>query len=581
MTTIVVVVTFLSCNDDFDSVGSEIIGDVNFEDNQYSTMPIAYSKKLERVQTSNLIGGTQNNQVNSHANVLGVYNDPVYGQSVYSILSQVQMTAFNPSFGENAVLDKVILNLPYFSEEISSVTNEDNVTTKTYELDSVYGNKPFRLSIYKSDYFLRDFDPVSSDRQIYYSNDVVDNFGSEVEKPENLLHTEDDFEPSALELVVEEPDGNDEDTDPDITRIPPALRIEFSDVVTDKFKALFLDKEGSAELSNANNFFNYFRGIYFKAEPLNPNDGNLVLFNMRGGTITLYYTSDTGNTVDDGNGGTTAERTQKTLVLSFANNIVNSIQTDLEPSIADELKVEEQDMVNGEETLYIKGGNGAYSVIELFNRYVDTDANGDFIEDAEGNPIFIDTPVTPTDADKTELDFLRSRDWLINDADLTFYIDQSKVITGGDTEPERIYIFNMSTGSILADYSLDRSLQLFNESDPVNSVLSHLGRINRGSDDRGEFYKIRLTQHIINLLKDDQDENVKLGLSVSQNINIVSSATGVVKNIINNTLIDVDEIIPASSIISHEGTVLYGNRETVPESKRLKLNIFYTASKKD
>jgi hypothetical protein len=189
---VAVVFAFLSCDDDFDSVGSEVIGDVNFEDNQYSAVPIAYSKKFERVRTSNL---TIDQQGTVHANLLGIYNDPIYGQSVYSVLSQIHPSKLNPTFGTNAMLDSVVFSLPYFSTATSTASVEvDNVTetATTYRLDSIYGNQPIKLSLYKSDYFLRSFDPESNERQVYYSNDIdpdIDpssGFKPEVEKPENL-----------------------------------------------------------------------------------------------------------------------------------------------------------------------------------------------------------------------------------------------------------------------------------------------------------------------------------------------------------------------------------------------------------
>lgn len=546
VTIVVVVFTFLSCDDDFNSVGSEIIGDVNFEDSQYSSIPVAYSKKLERVQASRLVRQVgANNQLVNHANLLGVYQDPAYGQSVYSILSQVRLGTDRPTFGKDPVLDSVVLNLPYFSAETNTVTN-NNVTTKTYRLDSIYGNQPFKLSIYQSNYFLRDFDPVSNDIQLYYSDDVLTKFGPEVEKPENLLYTNESFVPSSSEITLLSPDGSDENTDPDVTKAIPALRVKFSDAVRDRFKAQFIDKQGSAELSNSNNFFNYFRGIYFKAEASGAS-GNMVLFDMGQGRITLHYTSSSE---------TSEEKEQKTLELSFANNIVNSIQTNLKPEIADELKIESQDSINGEDNLYIKGGDGAYAVVDLF---------GGTVLNENGEP-------------ENELSYLRRQDWLINDATLTFYVNQSALTAGGATEPERIFVFNEETGSVLADYASDVAFQLINEETPVNSILSHLGRIDRGSDDRGDFYKIRLTRHIINLLEDEEADNISLGVSVSQNVNTTRGAIGVVKNK-NNT--PKDEVIPSSSIISHEGTILYGNRENVPEAKRLKLDIFYTASKKN
>ncbi|MBL0681901.1 DUF4270 domain-containing protein [Aquimarina mytili] len=568
---VAIIFTIVSCDDDFNSVGSEIIGDVNFEDKLYIAKPIAFNKKFEKVQTNSLIRSIQGTQIDFHANLLGVYNDPVYGPSTYSVLSQVQPIQFPIAFEDNAVLDSVVISLPYFSNLISTQTNDaGQVTGNTYTLDSIYGNQAIRLSIYQSDYFLRNFDPESDNSQVYYSDDLQ-GFGSAIEKPENLLQTIDSYIPSNAEIVLDVKDENNNGAVIDSTRVSPRLRVKLSDDVRDKFKTQFLDKSGSTELSNLNNFQNYFRGIYFKAEALTGGAGSLTYFNMREGDVILHYTFDKVDTQDEDEDGNVTEiiREKGTLELGFASTIVNSITTDLNPTIADELRIENQDTINGEANLYLKGGDGSIAVLDLFNRYVETDASGNFVLDENDNPIFIETPSEITDNDKTELDFLRTQDWLVNEASFKVYINQGSV-TSGDAEPERIYIFNLETGQPLIDYSSDGTLS---NDDPVNSVTNHLERISRGSDERGEFYKIRLTQYVINLLNDEDSDNVKLGLSVSQNVNSILSAFG------NTDPSKADELIPTSSIISHEGTILYGNTENVPEAKQLKLDIFYTTSK--
>ncbi len=550
---VVVAVTFLSCNDDFSNVGSEVIGDVNFQDKQYSATPVAYNQKFDTVQTSFL-----------PVNLLGVYNDPVYGQSSYDILSQVQPEAFNPDFGEVAVLDSVVFNLPYFSTvtatqqvQIDANTTE---TASTFRLDSVYGNQPIKLSIYKSNYFLRDLDPTTNERQIYYSNDIQSNFVDQVQS--QLLYSNDSFIPSASEIVLKQKDPNKTDSIVSRSRVAPGLRIVFSDKISNDirelFKTQFLDKENSAELSNVNNFRNYFRGIYLKAEAIN-NTGNLIYFNLTSARITLHYSFDKTDVLDEDGDGDRSDKVRDDgeYALTFSNNIVNAINTQLDPVIAEELKTENQDQINGERNLYLKGGDGSYAVIDLFNRNI-TNENGE---------------------EENELSFIKRQNWLVNDASLKFYIDQDKV-TSGDTEPERIFIFNLETGDILVDYRFDATI---NEDFPVFSVINHLGRISRDSDKRGEFYKISLTQHIISVLNEDND-NVKLGLSVSQNVNIVGNANGFTftradENNPDSEITLEEKIIPFSSVISHEGTILYGNTDDVPLAKRLKLEIFYTESK--
>ena len=104
-------------------------------------------------------------------NLLGVYNDPIYGQTVGNIVTQLRSNILDPDFGSNVVLDSVVLNIPYFSTPIEI----DDEGETIYELDSVFGDSEMKLSIYESNYFLRDFDPNSdiNDSQLYYSNQTT------------------------------------------------------------------------------------------------------------------------------------------------------------------------------------------------------------------------------------------------------------------------------------------------------------------------------------------------------------------------------------------------------------------------
>jgi len=127
--------------------------------------------------------------------MLGYNNDPIFGESNASFLGQIVPTEFSPSFGDNVVLDSVVLTIPYFSRAID--TNEDGEST--YEIDSVYGNNPTKLYVYKSNFYLRDFDPtgVFSDSQDYYSNGSLSD--SELINPADI-EAELLFESSIMEM---------------------------------------------------------------------------------------------------------------------------------------------------------------------------------------------------------------------------------------------------------------------------------------------------------------------------------------------------------------------------------------------
>ena len=119
----------------------------------------------------------------------------------------------------------------------------------------------------------------------------------------------------------------------------------------------------------------------------------------------------------------------------------------------------------------------------------------------------------------------------------------------------------------LADYTVD---QTTNPTAPSLSKAVHGGILELDDDDKPLRYKIRLTEHLNNVIRNDAD-NVKLGLVVTSDIRIINNGE------IETGTTD-DDFVPAASITNPFGTVLHGSTTASPEDKRLKLEIFYTIS---
>src|SRR5690606_1443257 len=113
-----------------------------------------------------------------------------------------------------------------------------------------------------------------------------------------------------------------------------------------------------------------------------------------------------------------------------------------------------------------------------------------------------------------ELEMLRDKEWIINEANLIFYVNQD-LIVGGDAEPDRIMIYDFQNSNVLADYLQDPT----NGLDPIKAYSNHFGVLQRGSDNNGTYYKMKITDHISNLINKDST-NVPLGIVVSQNVSI-------------------------------------------------------------
>tara|TARA_B100000795_G_C22806823_1_gene445575 strand:- start:4666 stop:6270 length:1605 start_codon:yes stop_codon:yes gene_type:complete len=517
------IVLMASCEEDLGTIGSEVIGDQDVNATLDASRTIrSYSKKLEAVQSNGL-------QINQ----LGLYNDLVYGMSKVNLLAQVTLEDVNPTINYLSVVDSVVLYIPYFSEQ---TTDDEDLTT--YVLDSIYGNTPMDISIFESNYFLREFDPNTGfeNNQNYYSNqnDLFESFKGE------LIYAVTDFLPSneSYTETITEPDDAGDNTSSN-TVVAPGIRFQLPKQF---FEDKILSMEGTPELLNNNNFREYFRGLFFE---VNGTDTNLIKFDMSDARLDIYFTSqfEKPDITVISEITEPIAREEKKITLRFDAINVNVFENQLNPQIESELI--SPDQVNGAEKLYVRGGEGIVTVVELFG------------EDNDGNGV----------AD--ELDEIRQNKWLINEANLIFYVDKD-VVPGGSQEPERLILYDIENGRLLTDYTLDTTS---GETDQVDSYTTHLGRLVRDSDGRGDYYKLRITNHLSSLIHQDST-NVKLGVIVSQNV-AVPNFQEVVNTKSSNR--DFSEQVPSSSVMSDEGTVLHGNT-AADETKRLKLQIYYTKS---
>lgn len=495
--TAILTIAFFSlaaCEDDFNDVGSSIVDNNNFDALLYdNTVLNAHSEKIESVQSNGL---------SSYA--LGIYEDAKYGKTTANVLTQLKLSKENPSFGVNPELDSVVLTLPYFA-----TVKEQTFNSKTYKLDSVYGNTSIKLSIFRSNYFLRAFDPNDDFKPQAYYSDQGDQFEQNLEG--TPIYTTNSFNPSPDEITL--PKYNNQTEETDTTRVSPRLRVKLP---MEMFQDLIIDNEGSDKLLTNANFQNFFRGIYFKTE-LMENKGvmSLLRFNAEDAGITLYYRSE----FEDVDGETV--QNHNTFQLNFGDQIVNVFDTEY-----DQLPAQDGN-------LYLKGGEGSMAVFNLFT-------------------------------DQNQLDSLRDVGWLINEANLKLYVNKNE-LPQNQNQPERLFIYDIKNKIILKDYVLDGDVK---ENDVVNSRLVHLGRLS--TDKNGnQYYKIRVTNYVNDIINNDST-NTKLGVVVSQNVNINTQSKVDVGN-------DDVSTIPTSEVVAPNGTVIYGTNG--PMDKALKLDIYYTESK--
>ena len=591
--TLLISIVFISCNKDYKTVGLNLIDNNTFRTN-LEEIPISVKMRNIPPYVSNVVQTFQ----------IGEYNDNIYGSSKVSFLSQVNFEDPNLVFGdyaqsnednpdgnisriqENETIKNVFLDIPFFtniddddndgviniydvdSTDPYSDSDGDGVSDADesnlgqnpldedtdgdgildgedtesinpyagrtlYELDSLIGNTEatFKLKVSELDYFLRPYDPDSNFEkfQKYYSNNTLpENFSGYT-----LFDSEIKIDSNELVFYNEDDPETEEDDESEVVkeRLSPRIRV---DLDHDFFQTKFLDIEGSQEISNLDNFKLYFKGLVLEAYDFS--DPLLMILNFNEAEIKVVYEYQKYNKQDtpDDTSDDTVDTEEADFLFKLNGIKLNSFKHDAYPGYVYSAIA---DTITNPERVYLKGGQGIMAEIELFK-----DDNGvDVLEE------------------------IRSKEWLVNEANISIYIDKEMLSSsGGIIEPSRLYLYDLVNKAPIIDYFVDNSA---GQKSYQNKVI-HGGIIELDDDKNGLMYKIRISEHIKNVVRKDST-NVKLGLVVSSDIN----------NTINIEVKDSEYMLftPLSSAINPLGTVLIGPSPSAENfDKRMKLNLFYT-----
>ena len=591
--TLLISLVFISCNKDYKTVGLNLIDNNTFRTN-LEEIPLSVKMRNIPPYVSNTVTTFQ----------IGEYNDNIYGLSKVNFLSQVNFEDPNLVFGDYSqsnednpdgnisriqeieTIKNVFLDIPFYtniddddndgviniydvdSTDPYSDSDGDGVSDADesnlgqnpldqdtdgdgildgedtesinphagrtlYELDSLIGNPEatFKLKVSELDYFLRPYDPDSNFEkfQKYYSNNTLpENFSGYT-----LFDSEVKIDSNELVFYNEDDPETEEEDESEVVkeRLSPRIRV---DLDHDFFQTKFLDIEGSQEISNLDNFKLYFKGLVLEAYDFS--DPLLMILNFNEAEIKVVYEYQKYNTQDttDDTSDDTVDTEEADFLLKLNGIKLNSFKHDPYPGYVYSAIA---DTVTNPERVYLKGGQGIMAEIELFK-----DDNGvDVLEE------------------------IRSKEWLVNEANISIYIDKEMLSSsGGIIEPSRLYLYDLVNKAPIIDYFVDNSA---GQKSYQNKVI-HGGIIELDDDKNGLMYKIRISEHIKNVVRKDST-NVKLGLVVSSDIN----------NTINIEVKDSEYMLftPLSSAINPLGTVLIGPSPSAENfEKRMKLNLFYT-----
>ena len=536
---VILLLIVASCDNGFNELGSDIVGNDNFEYGDPETFDVltVNDKNLGAVESLDL-----------PVNALGIYNNPVFGEIKSHLAIQLQLATLNPTIAANPVLDSVVLSIPYFSRKTATAAGG----VGTYEIDSIYEplHSKLKLQIYESGYFIRDLEPNTQQTQRYYTDQNTDFNTNKIgtllnnapaaqnSETNTIISSENDqFFFSAKEHYEVVKKISDPTKDSLTYRTPPGIRFILN-------KGFFQNKifgtAAAGKLLNNNVFKEYFRGLYFNVDKSGAEAGNLGMMNFKLGKITLYYKEDKSVPKRDANGNILRDadgniiyvivRDPKTLLLNLNGKSVSLLENGPAPvALTDDSR------------LYLKGGEGSMATIDLFGG---------------GN--------------SAELQALRAKKWVVNDASLTFFIDDAAM--AGAIEPNRIYLYDLTNKRPIVDYYSDQTTN----GGKANYGKTTFNGIIKKKLGRGTEYKIRLTNHMRNIISKDST-NVKLGLVVTQNVALTH-----INRKLKTTSANGLNYLPSASVINPFGTILYGTGGTnVSTNKKLQLKIYFTKPKQN
>lgn len=497
-------VAIVSCEEDFTDIGSNVISNTKFSTDAISVDIIAGNSPLERIQSDNI-----SRALGEY--LLGVYASAEYEKIEASIVSQLAISSglkvIDDVYGADTTvvtkIDTVFLKLPY------QATLQSNLSTgPDFELDSIIGDqtKAFTFNVYQSNTFINLYNPVDPTKiNRFYSNDVFEKTGTAINaeinyqfKP-NLAVVGTNVIPVDTVIYVKRRTSTNLLITTDTIKYSSSnngIPLPFASVALDedKIKQLFLDKYESSEFASQDAFNDYFRGIILEASG---NDGALYSFNFNDvnfkPSIEIYYT----NTVLKQSSNDTIKTVRKNNSFQLSGFRVNTFKMD-----------DKVYPVNDQ--IIIQGAAGSEGDITLFNQ--------------------------------NKIDELKAKNWLVNDASLTLYINQS-----ADTNyvPNRLYLYKNNNGLPVPGFSQIKDAISEASFGGISGILE------RDSNGKAEKYTFKITDYISDILNGNTSYSPTLKLKVYNPSDLpTSSADTIFKNyswkpkavtLFNNSATDVNK----------------------------------------
>lgn len=450
---ILFIITVISCEKDFTDIATNVVKNTKFDTKDTIIEVVVTNKPITYVRADGLsIGGTLGQYL------LGVYNNPNYEKIEASIISQLTLDSkvneTDKTYGADTTvvttIDTVFLKFPYQATLKSGTTSE-------YTLDSVIGDKtkPFDLNVYMTDTYMNNLNPNDPSKiNVYNSDNSYNVIPGELNAQINYQ-----FKPNALDTMMvykrRLSNGSVYKTDTlKLTNNIPFARIPLDET---KIKQLFVDNYGTSNFDSQDALNNYIKGLYIEAKG---NEGSLVGFNI----------------------STTATNLKPSVEIRYTKTVLKG-------------GTEVIDTLVKSNSFYLS--NFSTSLYKMTERIYPNNKNI-IIQGTAGNMAQVRV------LDNNQINLLKNKNWLINDASLTFYVNQDIVKQDTLQTPYKLLLYK--DGNIkahLKDLKTEGPI-VFNGNLVVN-------------EKKPDYYTFRITDFISDLLNGKSSDNPLLGLKVYNN----------------------------------------------------------------
>lgn len=610
---LVLVMGFLnSCEQDLTTVGAGVVGAEAFATGKQVYDVFAYNKNIEAVRANRL-----------PLYQLGRYNHPVFGNTVASINTQLQLSANNPAFGifsqstediadtdesvstipENETVKEVFLFIPYlsnaftdsdadgvgdeFDDEPTNPDNDSDGDGVANRAESLAGTDPNDASSVDANVDgINDTDEEPVVANNFAETFELDSIYGAIDQPFKLK-----VERSTFFLRDLDPNSNFQESQayfssqqfsPNfVSEVLYDSEVSGELMVSDK--QILVPQEDNPDTEDVDESLTFEKlnpGIrvpldsQFFQENILDKEGSSELFTsanfktfLRG--INISLTSDAAEGLM-----LLLDIRQANIVVTYTHDAFDNNDT-ADVTTDDTIETLEKEFVINLISNVPNVGTTGNAINTFVNdEYPSTiEDNLDTEEDVSriylkgGSGIFTQINLFERENEMSVISQIKAENWIINEANLVFYIDRDQLNAAGEVvEPPRLYLYNAETNAPLYNPATERNVSetLFGR------FLNYDGIIEK-SDGRGLKYTVKITEHINNLVVRDST-NATLGLTLTTNILTTAGADAMLAN-------GEESFVPVTSVLTPLGTVLYGSNipSTDPNfDKRLKLEIFFT-----